>query len=108
MLMACLRYLALCPCPRCLLLKSKIPLIGLKTDLKQRIKLLRMDSDARRETIEIARRLMFEEGINITSKRIEELLRPHSLVPTRVSHLFSFILELEAYDKLECILRASV
>jgi len=56
----------------------------------------------------IAWRLMFEEGINITSKRIEELLRPHSLVPTWVSHLFSFILELEAYDKLERILRASV
>jgi len=84
MLMACLRYLALCPCPRCLLLKSKIPLIGSKTDTNSRLKLIREDSEARRKLVEDARRLMFEEGVNITSERIEKLLRPHSLTPTRV------------------------
>jgi hypothetical protein len=82
--MACLRYLALCPCPRCLLLKSKIPLIGLKTDTKSRLSLVRKDDKARQKKVEDARRLMFEKGVNITSEKIEKLLRPHSLTPTRV------------------------
>ncbi len=87
MLMTCLRYLALCPCPRCLLLKSRIPLIGSKTDHQQQFKLTRVDSHARRAKIELARRLLFEQGVNITSKRIDTLLQPQSLVPTRVSGL---------------------
>ncbi len=89
--MACLRYLALCPCLRCLLLKSKIPLIGSKTDTKSRLQLVRKDNEARREKIEDARRLMFEKGDNITSEKIEKILRPHSLTPTRVSTLGYFL-----------------
>ncbi len=87
MLMTSLRYLALCPCPRCLLLKSRIPLIGSKTDLKQRLKLARVDTIARRRKIERARGLLFQQGVNITSKRIEDLLQSESLVPTWVSTL---------------------
>jgi hypothetical protein len=83
--MACLQYLSLCPCPRCLLLKSKIPLIGSKTDTKQRLSLARVDTKERRNTVEKARRLIFEKGVNITSSHIDDLLRPESLVPTRVS-----------------------
>jgi hypothetical protein len=86
MLMACLKYLACCPCPRCLILKSRIPLIGTKTDTKRRIQLARVDSEDRRHKIELVRRMMFEGGVNITSKRIEDLLGPASLVPTRVCH----------------------
>jgi hypothetical protein len=82
--MACLRYLSLCPCPRCLLLKSRIPMIGTKTDTKQRIRLTRVDSQDRRRKVEIARKLMFEGGVNITSIKIEDILKPTSLVPTRV------------------------
>ena len=82
--MACLKYLALCPCPRCLLLKSRIPMIGTKTDAKQRINLARVDSQDRRNKIELVRRMMFEGGVNITSERIETFLRPTLLVPTRV------------------------
>ncbi len=82
--MACLRYLSLCPCPRCLLLKSRIPMIGSKRDTNQRISLMCVDSEDRRQKIELARRMMFEDGVNITSKKIEEILRPTSLIPTRV------------------------
>ena len=88
--MTCLRYLAMCPCPRCLLLKSKIPRIGSNTDQKQRLKLVRVDSNARRGKIEAARRLMFDQGVNITSKRIDALLQSQSLVPTRVSSPYTF------------------
>jgi hypothetical protein len=82
--MACLRYLSLCPCPRCLVLKSRIPMIGTKTDSKQRISLARIDSEDSREKVELARKSMFEEGVNITSATIERLLQPTSLVATRV------------------------
>lgn len=85
MLMSCLRYLALCPCPRCLLLKSKISSIGSKTDTKMRLILVRKDSEDRREKVEQARMLMFEKGIAITSVKIERILQPQSLTPTRVS-----------------------
>ena len=59
-------------------------MIGSKTDTKQRIQLARVDSVNRRKMIEAARRLMFEEGISVNSERIEGILRPTSLVPTRV------------------------
>jgi hypothetical protein len=83
--MSCLRYLAHCPCPRCLLLKSKISLIGSKTDTKMCLVLVRKDSEERREKVEQARTLMFEKGIAITSVKIERILQPQSLTPTRVS-----------------------
>jgi len=89
--MSCLRYLALCPCPRCLLLKSKISLIGSKTDTKMRVMLVRKDSEARQQKVEKARHLIFEKGIAITSKKIEEMLQPQSLTPTRVSARLSRI-----------------
>jgi hypothetical protein len=82
MLMACLKYLARCPCPRCLILKSRIPLIGTKTDTKRWIQLAHVDSEDRRRKIELVRRMIFEGWVNITSKRIKDLLRPVSLVPT--------------------------
>lgn len=85
MLMSCLRYLARCPCPRCLILKSKISLIGSKTDTKMRLILVRKDSEDRREKVEQARALMFEKGIAITSVKIERILKPQSLTLTRVS-----------------------
>jgi len=59
-------------------------MIGSKRDTNQRIDLLRVDSENRRRKVELARRMMFESGINITSSKIEEILRPTSLVPTRV------------------------
>jgi hypothetical protein len=59
-------------------------MIGTKTDTKQRIQLARVDSVDRQNDIETVRELMFDGGINITSERIERVLRPTSLVPTRV------------------------
>jgi hypothetical protein len=63
-----------------LLLKSRIPLIGSKTDHRQRLKLMCVDSHAHRGKVELARRLLFEQGVNITSKRIDTLLQPLSFL----------------------------
>jgi hypothetical protein len=70
-----------------LILKSKIPLIGSKTDVKRRLNLTRVDCEEWQRDVEDARRLIFEKGINITSERVEKILRPESLVPTRVCYL---------------------
>jgi hypothetical protein len=82
-LIACIKYLSQCPCPRCLLHKSKIPRLGSKSDIHARHRLIRVDSHRRRKKIEIARRLIFE-GVNIASQKIEKFLGPESLTPTRV------------------------
>ena len=82
-LMACIKHLGLCPCPDCRLLKSKIHLLGSKSDISARERFLRTDSSDRRRRIELARRLIFQ-GVNVTSKRIEDILGSGSMVPTRV------------------------
>ena len=89
--MTCLKYLAQCPCPRCLILKSKIPHLGMEVDKKARQKLARVDSKEVQNTVNHARRLMFEDGINVSSVFIDRLLKPHLLVPTWVSSFMSLI-----------------
>ena len=89
--MTCLKYLAQCPCPRCLILKSNIPRLGMAVDKKARQQLARVDSKEIQNTVNHARRLMFEDGINVSSVFIDRLLKPHSLVPTRVSSFMSLI-----------------
>ena len=84
MLMTCLKYLSSCPCPRCLLLRTKISRIGSKSDMRDRLKLVRVDSDTRRNTVDLARKLLFEKGVNITSTRIKDILEKGSLTLTRV------------------------
>ena len=88
MLMTCLKYLSTCPCPRCLLLKSQIPRIGSKSDTKDRLKLVRVDSESRRKAVDSARKLLFEKGVNITSTRIKGILDGESLTATRVCFKF--------------------
>ena len=83
-LMSCIKFLAKCMCPRCESLKSKIPQVGSKTDMRSRLKLTRLDNDARQYDIELVRKMMFEKGINITSVKIDRILGPTSSVPTRV------------------------
>jgi hypothetical protein len=62
-------------------------MIGTKTNNKQRIQFARVDSFQRQAQIESARKLIFDGGLSITNKRVEDFLRPTSLVPTRVSDL---------------------
>jgi hypothetical protein len=57
----------------------------MEVDKKARQQLARVDSKEIQDTVNDARRLMFEDGINVSSVHIERLLKPHSLVPTRVS-----------------------
>jgi hypothetical protein len=99
--MTCLKYLSKCPCPRCLLLKSKIPRIGSKSDARDRLKLVRVDSESRRYAVESARRLLFVKGVNITSSRIKDILDGESLTPTRVCFIFLLTLTISFANFLQ-------
>ena len=87
--MTCLKYLSTCPCPRCLLLRSKIHRIGSRSDTRDRVKLIRVDSDGRRNAVESARKFIFEKGVDVTSDRLKYFLDGESLTPTRVCFKFS-------------------
>jgi hypothetical protein len=82
--MTCLKFLAQCPCPRCLLLKSKIPRLGSARDTLDRVKLIRLDTAERRWDIEHVRKLIYQNGLGVGSKGIKRILGPKSMTPTRV------------------------
>jgi len=93
-LMSCLKYLAQCPCPCCLILKSKIPRLGMKANASDRQRLACIDSEQIHYKINLAHQWLFIEGKSIKSVFVNGLLQPTSLVPTCVSdsHVFQLFL----------------
>ncbi|KAH9025567.1 hypothetical protein EDB84DRAFT_1564035 [Lactarius hengduanensis] len=61
--------------------------------LRQR---LRIDNEQRRQKVEAARKLIYQKGFAITSKRIQDIMGNHSMVPTR--NAFSEILTGVGHD----------
>ena len=58
--------------------------------MNARHRLIRVDSERRRQKIDLARRMIFE-GVNITNRNVEYFLQDESLVPTRVCfYLWNF------------------
>ena len=107
-ILAGIRNLGRCPCPRCTMPLQEVHLMGTDTDMSQRIELARIDGDAQRETIAKARGLILENGVAINSVLVENLLKEHSLVPTEVSSLRATVLCPIEHNSdtstLECIL----
>ncbi|OJA15139.1 hypothetical protein AZE42_07563 [Rhizopogon vesiculosus] len=98
-LLACIKFLGACPCPRCLVEKQNIPKMGTKLDMKHRERTRRADDERRRRHVEQARRLIFKEGAGINSEYVKRILNEESLVPTRnafsdrlAEFLFNFFL----------------
>lgn len=87
-LIACLRQLACCPCMRCFVKKSRIPQIGMKRDMKNRVIHMRIDNSTTHRLIESARRLIFERGYGVRSVYIQDKLDSISVMPIRVSFPF--------------------
>jgi hypothetical protein len=52
--------------------------------MRNRVKLLRVDSEGRRYNVEQVRKMLFEKGIAITSVFVDRILEATSGVPTRV------------------------
>lgn len=91
-LLACIRFLARCPCPRCYVQKDEIRALGTVQDKRRRDN-IRRDNIFIQEDIEKARRLIYLEGLSVNSQRVEGLLKGMSLQPVQVSnnHTFSIV-----------------
>jgi hypothetical protein len=74
-----------CPCPRCLIPKDRIDLVGTKQDMRQRTTLARVDNLQRQAKITAAREMIYEQNWAVDSAPVQRLLKPESLVPTEVS-----------------------
>jgi hypothetical protein len=87
-LMACIRNLGNCPCPRCTLPLSDVHLVGTTRDRRNRKKLARTDDHRYKLTISNARKAILDRNYAVNSAVVERLLKPRSLVPTTVRHSF--------------------
>ena len=83
-LIATIRNLGTCPCPRCLIPKTQTHLLATESDLRQRILLSRSDTAQHREKVMSARKLIYERHYAVDATHVEELLKDQSLVPTMV------------------------
>lgn len=84
-LLATVRDLGACPCPRCLTPKAQVPEMGTKTDSARRERLVRLDNTSRRADVALARSFIYEKGRNVDSTAVENMLKAESYVPTTVS-----------------------
>ena len=82
-LIAALKPLANCLCPRCLIEKNEVSDAGTVADKERRESKQRMDNEAVHSKIRRARALVFK-GYSLNSKRVKELLDSQSLNPIRV------------------------
>ncbi|TCD63562.1 hypothetical protein EIP91_005233 [Steccherinum ochraceum] len=81
-LLASIRYLAKCPCPRCLVEKSKIDALGTRSDMRTRGK-GREDSERNWFHIKTVRTWIYTLGWSLLSQKIKDILDKFSGVPTR-------------------------
>lgn len=103
-LIASIRNLGGCPCPRCLIPKIKLQDVAKEEDILQRTVLARHDTIERREKISAARRLIYEEQYVVDTSQVEALLKPESLVPTVVCVLsHEMDATLSYYHFSECV-----
>jgi hypothetical protein len=84
-LIATVRDMGACPCPRCLVRKPDLYLLGTYQDQQLRHDHARHDDDAFRRAIRHARNLIYNKGYVVNSNSYEfETLNKMSLVPTEV------------------------
>lgn len=85
-LLATIRNLGRCPCPRCEIQKVHVGGLGTTVD-QQRRNHERTDTLSRIGRIDLARKFIFEKGAGVTSTRVENILKERSEVPTHVSEI---------------------
>ena len=84
-LIASIRNLGKCPCPRCLIPLAQVQCLGMARDMSRRVTLARKDNLERQGKVFAARRLIYEKNFLVNSSAVEALLRDESWVPTSVS-----------------------
>lgn len=103
-LIATIRDMGNCPCPRCKIPKTLIPEMGSSSDRERRLVLQRQDNKKRQDAVSQARTFINHKGYVVTSKHVENLLKPESLVPTEASRLCTR-LRIRANEVHECRMR---
>ena len=83
-LLACVRNLGLCPCPRCLIKKEYIKGLGTMVDGQRRANLWTWSKRYQR-TVETAREIVYKRGYAVNSKAVDRVIGSESFTPTRVS-----------------------
>nr|GAT56679.1 predicted protein [Mycena chlorophos] len=77
---AMIKYLASYPCPRCLILKTDIPMTGSKLDMRRRAK-LRDETSRWRNSVANARKAIFERGAAVDGDVVKRKLGEGSYAP---------------------------
>lgn len=77
--------MGLCPCPRCLIPKTCAHQVGTKSDKRRRKKLARVDNLQYQAKISSARDIIYQQLRGVDSTFVQDILKPESLVPTKVS-----------------------
>jgi hypothetical protein len=98
-LIASIRNLGLCPCPRCLIPLDRVHNLGMIRDMSQRKTLARVDDNYRRNKIAAARRIIYEKNYQVNSTAVENLLREESWVPNVVCSQKCFFVILLAHHR---------
>ncbi|CDO77698.1 hypothetical protein BN946_scf184969.g49 [Trametes cinnabarina] len=81
-LLATIRDMGNCPCPRCLVPKDHICELGTSRDQVIRDRKARVDDDVRKAIVQQARDFIMKKGLGVNSTAVEAILKPQSLVPT--------------------------
>jgi hypothetical protein len=89
-LVATIRQLGGCPCPRCLIPTARLQNLGMSRDRQQRSTLARSNA-SRDQSVATARSLVYEGNYGVDSTAIELLLKPESWVPNSVSIISSLV-----------------
>jgi hypothetical protein len=84
-LLSSIKFLGQRPCPRCLVKKTDIHMMGMVLDMRRRVTQERTDSLRRQQRVEEARKLIFELGAPVDGSRVKAILNEESYVPIRVS-----------------------
>lgn len=75
------------PCPRCLVSLTDINKLGTPADMTMRRENRREDNEAQKCKIETARKIIHKGNYSVNTTEVEKLLKPTSLVPTKVSRV---------------------
>ena len=87
-LIATIRDMGICPCPRCTIKKESFYALGTTGDTADRNSKARRDNDNFRSIIQEARDNIYQKGYALQSEPgVERLLKESSFVPTIVSNL---------------------
>jgi len=102
--MAGIRFMGLCPCPRCLIKKEELSALGTLRDGNRRAK-IRVNSHHFCTKISLARDVIYRHGYRVNTNVVNDLLKEKSLVPTTVCPQIHFTIAFFNYVKCltECI-----